>query len=298
MRATGRGRATGAGVRVCVVDSGVDATHPRVGPIQRAVTVPGRARELASRPIPEVTFGHGTACAAWSAASPPTAQSTPSASSVPTDRDGPGAPARPALGDRAALRGGQPEPVHDQEQVRAELHELADRAYFRGTLLVASATNMAVESFPWCFSSVPSVGSHAGSDPREYYVNPYPPVEFAAPGVDLELAWLTASTIRASGTRSPRPTWRGSPPWCCPSTAPCDRSSSRRRCERLGTTSGAPRERRRRVRPRAGVASEAGRQAPALGDRRGHPCGVRGQGLLADVARHGHPRAGVRGRRR
>ena len=54
----------------------------------------------------------------------------------------------------------------------AELHELADRAYFRGSVLVASAHNMPVESFPWRFAAVVSVGSHAGRDPLEYYVNP------------------------------------------------------------------------------------------------------------------------------
>jgi subtilisin len=31
------GGSTGAGVRVCVIDSGVDGTHPRVGGISRAV---------------------------------------------------------------------------------------------------------------------------------------------------------------------------------------------------------------------------------------------------------------------
>jgi subtilisin family serine protease len=80
-----------------------------------------------------------------------------------------------------------------------QLRELADRAYFRGTALVASAHNMPVESFPWRFSSVLSVGSHAGNDALEYYVNPDPPVEFVAPGVDLELAWLDGGTIRATG---------------------------------------------------------------------------------------------------
>ena len=39
------------------------------------------------------------------------------------------------------------------------LHELADSAYFGGTVLVASAHNMPVESYPWRFSSVISVGS-------------------------------------------------------------------------------------------------------------------------------------------
>ena len=52
------------------------------------------------------------------------------------------------------------------------LHELADRAYFQRTVLVASAHNMPVESYPWRFASVISVGSHEAADPLEFYYNP------------------------------------------------------------------------------------------------------------------------------
>jgi subtilisin family serine protease len=79
------------------------------------------------------------------------------------------------------------------------LHELADSAYFRRTVLVASAHNMPVESFPWRFSSVISVGSHELDDPFAFYYNPDPPVEFFARGVDVEVAWLGGGTIRCSG---------------------------------------------------------------------------------------------------
>ena len=51
------------------------------------------------------------------------------------------------------------------------LHELADTAYFRRKVLVASAHNMPVDSFPWRFSSVISVGSHEEDDPFVYYAN-------------------------------------------------------------------------------------------------------------------------------
>ena len=47
-----------------------------------------------------------------------------------------------------------------KQQFAALLHELADSAYFKRTVLVASAHNMPVESYPWRFSSVISVGSH------------------------------------------------------------------------------------------------------------------------------------------
>jgi subtilisin len=79
------------------------------------------------------------------------------------------------------------------------LHELADRAYFRRTMLVASAHNMMVESYPWRFSSVVSVGSHEGRDPFEFFYNPTPPVEFFARGVDVEMPWRGGGRINGTG---------------------------------------------------------------------------------------------------
>ena len=46
-----------------------------------------------------------------------------------------------------------------KKELATLLHELADEAA-RRTVLVASAHNMPVESYPWRFSSVISVGSH------------------------------------------------------------------------------------------------------------------------------------------
>jgi len=86
-----------------------------------------------------------------------------------------------------------------KRQLGELLHELADTAYFQGTVLVASAHNMPVESFPWRFSSVISVGSHEEDDSLVYYANPNPPVEFFARGVDVDVAWLGGGSIRASG---------------------------------------------------------------------------------------------------
>jgi len=79
------------------------------------------------------------------------------------------------------------------------LHDLADEAYFRRTMLVASAHNLPVESYPWRFSSVISVGSHSEADSGRFYYNPNPPVEFFARGVDVQLAWMGGKTIRATG---------------------------------------------------------------------------------------------------
>ena len=86
---------------------------------------------------------------------------------------------------------------------------LADKAYFNRTILVASAHNMPVESYPWRFSSVISVGSHAESDSLRFYYNPNPPVEFFARGVDVDLAWSGGVTIRATGNSFATPHMSG-----------------------------------------------------------------------------------------
>src|SRR5215218_1335811 len=57
--------ATGKGVRVCVLDSGVEAGHPRVGPVARAVAidVDEEGDPVASEDLEGDLCGHGTACA-------------------------------------------------------------------------------------------------------------------------------------------------------------------------------------------------------------------------------------------
>jgi subtilisin family serine protease len=201
-RAWAWGGSTGAGVRVCIVDSGIDPSHPAVGAIQGAVAVtqaPDGTLGVTADAEGDL-FGHGTACAGIVRAIAPACE-------IHSVR---------VLG--AELTGGGPVLLHGLRWAIAqrfdvvnlslsttksrfvpELRELADLAYFSDTTIVASAHNMPVESFPWRFSSVVSVGSHAGTDPLEYHANPAPPVEFAARGVELELAWLNGTTIRASG---------------------------------------------------------------------------------------------------
>ena len=206
------GGSSGAGVRVCIVDSGVDATHPMVGTVQGAVAIAEDAEgELSIVPDDEGDlYGHGTACAAIVRKLAPDCE-IHSVRVLGGELTGAG----PILlrGLRWAIEE-RFEVINlslstTKSKFAPELRELADRAYFRGSMLVASAHNMPVESFPWRFPSVLSVGSHAGPGPLEYYVNPDPPVEFVAPGVDLELAWLDGSTIRATGNSFATPHMSG-----------------------------------------------------------------------------------------
>jgi subtilisin len=193
---------TGAGVRVCILDSGIEQGHPLVGEVEGSVAVSlGEEGE----PIVEDDHegdlcGHGTACASIVRSLARDCRIF----SVRVLGAGYTGSGRVLLaGLRWAVRQGFDVVNISLSTTKQEfatiLHELADNAYFRRTVLVASAHNMPVESFPWRFASVISVGSHESSDPYAFFYNPSPPVEFFARGVDVEIAWLGGTTIRASG---------------------------------------------------------------------------------------------------
>jgi subtilisin family serine protease len=193
---------TGAGARVCILDSGIERGHPLVGNVERAVAVAVAASGEAV--VEEDTegdlCGHGTACAGIVRSLAPDCGLV-SVRVLGAGYTGSG----PALlaGLRWAVGEGF-EVVNmslstTKQEFASVLHELADSAYFRRTMLVASAHNMPVESYPWRFSSVVSVGSHESPDPLAFFYNPMPPVEFFARGLDVEVAWLGGGTIRASG---------------------------------------------------------------------------------------------------
>jgi subtilisin family serine protease len=192
---------TGADVDVCILDSGVEASHALVGGLASAVAVVFDGDEPRIVPDEEGDVcGHGTACAGIVRALAPECR----IHSVRVLGSG-------ATGTGELILAGLRHAIEQGHRVVnlslsttkrrfAELlHELADAAYFQRTVLVASAHNMPVESFPWRFASVISVGSHEGNDPLAWYANPDPPVEFFARGIDLDVAWLGGGTMRCTG---------------------------------------------------------------------------------------------------
>jgi subtilisin len=192
----------GEGVRVCILDSGVDGSHPLVGGLAGAVAVTVDSDgEAAVLPDEEGdASGHGTACAGIVRSLAPACELW-SVRVLGAGFKGSGRVL--VAGLRWAIEQGF-EVVNlslstTKRDFAALLHELADTAYFRRTQLVASAHNMPVESFPWRFSSVISVGSHELADPFAFFYNPRPPVEFFARGVDLDVAWLGGGTLRCTG---------------------------------------------------------------------------------------------------
>lgn len=200
-REWGWGGSTGAGVSVCIIDSGIDSSHPLVGAIAGSfgITDNEGALDVATDDTGDL-FGHGTACAGIIRSLAPDCELY-SVRVLGGELTGTGdvllRGLRWAIEERFDLINLSLSTT--KQRVAGPLRELAELAYFRNVSIVASAHNMPVESYPWRFSSVLSVGSHDGSDPHEYYVNPSPPVEFVARGVDLELAWSEGATIVATG---------------------------------------------------------------------------------------------------
>ena len=193
---------TGAGVRVCLLDSGVEPGHELVGPLDGAYAVATGedGRPHLTRDRTGDTAGHGTACAGI------IRSLAPGCSLVSVRILGTGFSGRGdalVAGLRWAVDQGFDIINLSLSTTRAEfaddLRQLADRASFRRTLLVAAAHNRRVESFPWRFSSVLSVGSHALPDPRRILYNPTPPVEFFARGVGVRAAWLGGSVRDCTG---------------------------------------------------------------------------------------------------
>jgi subtilisin family serine protease len=195
------GGSRGAGVDVCILDSGVDPDHPLVGGLASATAVvfEGDDPRVVEDELGDVC-GHGTACAGIVRSLAPDCR----IHSIRVLGSG-------ATGTGELILAGLRHAVDQGHRIVnlslsttkrkfAELlHELADAAYFQRTVLVASAHNMPVESYPWRFASVISVGSHEADDPLAWYANPSPPVEFFARGVDLDVAWLGGGTMRCTG---------------------------------------------------------------------------------------------------
>ena len=194
--------ATGAGVTVCVLDSGIERGHPLVGGVREAYSVSVDAdgeAEIAEDDTGDAV-GHGTACAGIIRS---LAQDCELVSVRVIGSDYKGSGRVLLAGLRWAITQGYDVVNMSLSTTKRDfagiLHELADTAYFQRTVLVASAHNMAIESYPWRFSSVISVGSHEEADPFSFYFNPSPPVEFFARGLDVDVAWLGGTTLRCTG---------------------------------------------------------------------------------------------------
>jgi len=206
MREWAWGKSTGKGVRVAIVDHGIEADHPAVGGKVRGgviVEYDGRTKtgvRISDDPHPRDLFGHATACAGIIHGLAPDAELY---SVRVLGRDLTGRALQFAGGLRWAIENGMAvinlSLSTSREEYYGLFHEITDAAYFKNMLLVSAVNNIPEASYPSLYSSVISVAAHEGKVPLTYYYNPEPPVEFGAPGIDVQVAWLNKSYVTSTG---------------------------------------------------------------------------------------------------
>jgi subtilisin family serine protease len=200
------GGSTGEGVRVAIIDSGIEADHPAVaGSVRGGVVVefdPGAEDNLriVEDDDPRDLYGHGTACAGIVHSIAPDAELY---SVRVISRDLRGKALQFAGGLRWAIEQGM-QVVNmslstSSRNFYGVFHELADEAYFNNILLVSAVNNIPAPSYPSLYSSVLSVAAHEEEDPFTFFYNPAPPVEFGAPGIDVKVAWMNKSSSTITG---------------------------------------------------------------------------------------------------
>jgi subtilisin family serine protease len=185
---------SGKSVSVAVIDSGVDAEHADLsGKIIESVEArPDNKRIVFERSTSGDSAGHGTACAGIIASIAPDAEIY----SIKVLGAG-------GLGDGQAFLAGLEYAIKKRYRVInlslgttkpqffAPLHDLLDRAYQAGCIVVAAANNLPQPSFPSVFSSsLISVIKSAETDPFNFGFQYGEVIELTAPGVNVRTPWV------------------------------------------------------------------------------------------------------------
>jgi subtilisin len=207
------GGSTGKGVRVGIIDSGLETDHPALrGRVVQSVAVEmvdGEPKLVENDTVGDLN-GHATACGDIILRLAPDVELV-SIRVLGADLRGKGAAFITGL--EWAIE--QRLPVCNlslsskSDALFPIFHELADEAYFRRMCLVSAANNVPAPSYPSLFSSVISVAAHGTPDPERIYYNPEPPVEFGAWGVDVPMAWKGGGSITATGNSFAAPQLAG-----------------------------------------------------------------------------------------
>lgn len=213
-RAWAYGDGSGRGVRVAIIDSGVDPDHPAVGAVADGVVVEldpdaDDGVRFDEGPHEDLT-GHGTACAAIIRSLAPEVE-------IVSVR---------VLG--ANLKGRSTVFAHgldwciehdvdvvnlslstSNERLADVFYELIDIAAWKRMLVVSAMNNVRKRTIPSEFSGVFSVACAPGHDRERILFNPDGPAEWAAPGIDVDVHWGRQGTVRATGNSFAAPVVTG-----------------------------------------------------------------------------------------
>ena len=187
------GGSTGAGVKVAVIDSGIDMEHPS---LQNCVK--GGVEILDSPGGPLLNednhydaFGHGTACAGAIHSIAPDAEIY-SVKVLGNTLRGRGdaflSGIKWVIENKIPLANLSLGTTRDK--YFGPLHSLMDRAYFSKLVMVAAHNNSPTPSFPAVFSSIVGVRAIDEENPMKFYFSNLPPVEFLVKGENVRLPWL------------------------------------------------------------------------------------------------------------
>lgn len=198
------GDASGRGVRVAVVDSGVNADHPAIGGVSQAVAVEldpdaEHGVRIVEGPHEDLT-GHGTACAGVIRSLAPEVEIV-SVRVLGANLKGSAVAFAYGL-DWCVQHGVDVVNLSlstSNERFAETFHELVDEATWRRTVLVSAMNNVRKRTIPSEFSGVLSVACGPGDDRERIFHHPEGPGEWAAPGIDVEVPWGTSGTMRVTG---------------------------------------------------------------------------------------------------
>ena len=186
-------RCTGRGVRVAIVDSGIDTEHPDLkGKVRESVEAVAEDGKINFNPSTSGDqAGHGTACAGIISSVAPDAELY-SVKVLGPNASGSGDMF--LVGLDYAIK----QKFHvinlslgtTKRDYFGPLHDLLDRAYHVGCIVVAAANNLPYPSYPSIFSSsIVSVVKRAGGDPFNFGYRYGHVIELVAPGVEVKTTW-------------------------------------------------------------------------------------------------------------
>ena len=188
---------------MAIVDSGIETTHPALkGKVVESVEAESDYKRVSFVPSETGdTAGHGTACAGIITSIAPEC-----------DLYSIRVLGAQGSGDGQAFLAGLEYAIKrkfrlinlslgtTKPQFFAPLHDLLDRAYQAGCIVVAAANNLPQPSFPSVFSSsLIAVSKSEETDPFNFGFRFGEVIELTAPGVNVKTTWLNGSYKSLTG---------------------------------------------------------------------------------------------------